>query len=219
MTPSHFSHQLAVARDRMTAAMTAAVSLAVLAVAMLAGRLELAAIQPRLATVTAVLSCCGAAIAVAVRRLFANCRNRVYDDILLCGFRHVEGEAVARRADWLVSARRRMQMARSFERLIQDARTRRMTPVPLQRDAIHALTPELASLVALLRSQAESVRPAGMVLVHRLLGDGADSPIYRPDATVRELATAISRIRRELPVSPVIDLASWRPVASPALAA
>jgi hypothetical protein len=186
---------------------------------MLAGRLELAAIQPRLAMVTAVLALFGAGIAVTVRRLFANCRNRVYDDILLCGFRHVEGEAVARRADWLVSARRRTQMARSFERLIQDARTRRMTPVPLQRDAIYALTPELTSLVALLRTHAEAVRPAGMVLVHRLLGDGADSPIYRPDATARELAAAIGRIRRELHVAPVIDLASRRPVETQALAA
>jgi hypothetical protein len=219
MTPSHFSHELAVVRDRMTAAMTAAVSLAVLAVAMLAGRLELAAIQPRLATITAVLAVFGAGISVGVRRLFANRRDRVYDDILLCGFRHVDGEAVARRADWLVSARRRLQMARSFERLIQDARTRRMTPVPLQRDAIFALTPELTSLVALLRTHAEAVRPAGMVLVHRLLGDGVNSPIYRPDATVRDLAAALSRIRKELHVAQVIDLASRRPVEAQALAA
>ncbi|HEX5260332.1 MAG TPA: hypothetical protein VFW18_02555 [Gaiellales bacterium] len=219
MTPSHFSHQLALVRDRMAAAMTAAASLVVFAVAMVACRVELAVVQPRLAIVTAALALFGAAIAVAVRRLLGNCRNRVYDDILLCGFRHVEGEAVARRADWLVSARRRAQMARSFERLIQDARTRRITPVPLQRDAIHALTPELTSLVRLLRSQAEAVRPAGMVLVHRLLGDGADSPIYRPDATVRELAAALSRILRELHVAPVTDLASWRPIEAHSLAA
>jgi hypothetical protein len=219
MTPSHFSHQLAVARDRMTAAMTAALSLVVFALAMLASRMTVTAIQPRLATVTAVLALIGAGIAFAVRCLFAGCRNRVYDDILLCGFRHVEGEAVARRADWLVSARHRGQMARSFERLIEDARTRRITPVPLQRDAIRALTPELTSLVQMLRSPVEAVRPAGMVLVHRLLGDGPDSPVYRPDATARDLASAISRIRRELHMAPVTDLASRRPVEAHSLAA
>jgi hypothetical protein len=219
MTPSHFSHELAVARDRMMAATTAALSLVGFALAMLAARIALAAIQPRLATVTAVLALIGAGIAFAARRLLGNCRNRVYDDILLCGFRHVEGDAVARRADWLVSARRRRQMARSFERLIEDARTRRFTPVPLQLDAIHALMPELTSLVQLLRSPVEAVRPAGMVLVQRLLGDGAESPIYRPDATVRELAAAISRIRRELHVAAVTDLASRRPVEAQSLAA
>jgi hypothetical protein len=219
MTPSHFSHQLAVVRDRMTAAMTATLSLVGFAVAMLVSRMTLAAIQPRLATVTAVLALIGAGISLTLRHLFGNCRNRVYDDILLCGFRHVEGDAVSRRADWHVSARRRGQMARSFERLIEDARTWRITPVPLQRDAIRALTPELTSLVQLLRSPAEAVRPAGMVLVHRLLGEGADSPIYRPDATVRELATALSRIRRELHVAPVTDLASRRPVEATSLAA
>jgi hypothetical protein len=197
MTPSDFTRALARLNEHLQMVLTAAASMLVLAVLAIAGAFAAGAIQPRLAEVIAGLAVAGTLLALAAARLVSVRRNEVYDDILLSGFRHVGGKAVARRAAELVSLRRRRQLAATLELFTDAAHDNRHASVPLHRPAIREMGPRVMHLAGLLRAD-QPVDPAGMVLVRRLVTNGAQSPLFHPVDGRRDLERALDRIEAEL---------------------
>ena len=96
------------------------------------------------------------------------------------GFRHVGGPDVGRRAAELVHIRRRRQLADTLERFVEVAATNHPCSVPLHRPALREMAPQVRELTARLREPSTEVQASGMVLVRRLVTDGAVSPIFAP---------------------------------------
>jgi hypothetical protein len=204
MTPFDFTHALTRVNERLQTVRTAAASMLLLAFLALAGAYAVAAIQPRLAKIMAALSVAGSIGAIAAARILSWRRDDLYDDILLSGFRHVGGPDVARRAADLVSRSRRCQLASTLERFVESARDNRRTAVPLHRKAVCEMGPRVLELASLLRDE-RPVEPAGMVLVRRLVTDGAGSPLFHAVTGVRDLERALDRILSELvPEQPAV---------------
>ncbi len=193
MTPSDFTRALTRVNERLQACKTAAASMFALALLALAGAHAVAAVQPRLAKTVAVLAVAGSAGAIGAVRVLTWRRDDICDDILLSGFRHVGGAAVARRASDLVSATRRCQLASTLERFVDAAVKNRPTAVPLHRRAVAELGPRVLELASLLRADGP-VEPAGMVLVRRLVTDGAHSPLFHAVTGVRDLERSLDVI-------------------------
>ena len=74
------------------------------------------------------------------------------------------------------------------------------TPVPVHRDALIELQPEVQLISTILRRDDVELEPAGMVLLRRLVTDGTTSPLFQPAAEPRELERELERIRRVLGV-------------------
>ena len=193
MTPSDFTRALTRVNERLQSVRTAATSMLLLALLALAGAYAVAAIQPRLAKTVAALAVAGSVGAIAAARILSWRRDELYDDILLAGFRHVGGPDVARRAADLVSRSRRCQLATTLERFVEAALENRRTAVPLERSAVCEMSPRVLELASLLREE-RPVEPAGMVLVRRLVTDGAESPLFHAVTGVRDLERALDRI-------------------------
>jgi hypothetical protein len=206
MTPSDFTRALTTVNEHIQMVRTAAASMLVLAALAMAGAYGASAIQPRLAQVIAGLAVAGCVPALGAARVLSWRRNGLYDDILLSGFRHVDGQAVARRAARLVSLRSRRELAATLEQFADAAQDNRHSAVPLHRPAIRELRPRVIQVAGLLRSD-ESVEPAGMVLVRRLITNGVESPLFHPVSGRRDLERALDRIEAELvPERAVYDL-------------
>jgi hypothetical protein len=97
-----------------------------------------------------------------------------------------------------VSPKARTELAADIERLVQEAeeRPRPLSAVaPLPRNAVLAAGPLLLTLARELGGHG-TVRPQGIVLIRRLLTDGA-SPLYAPDGD-EALRRAIEEAHREL---------------------
>jgi hypothetical protein len=198
MTPSELTALLARLNDRIRSAITGASSLAVLAVVAIIAGYGAHRIAPEMAKTVAVLAVGGGLAMIVAGRFFAWQREEIYDDIVLQGFRHVHRAAVAQRAAALVSRSRRTQLADTLDRYVSAAVENHPTPVPVHRSAILAVRPQVRHLSLILRTEEVELEPAGMVLLSRLITDGATSPLYRLTADERELRRELERIRRAL---------------------
>ena len=207
MTPSDFTRALSRLNEHLQMVRTAAASMLVLAAVAIAGAFAVREIQPRLADVIAAMAVAGSLGALAAAHLLSWRRQELYDDILLSGFRHVGGRAVARRASDLVSARRRRELAATLELFADAADEKRRSPVPLHRPAIREMQPRVRHLAGILRAD-QPVEPAGMVLVRRLVTNGGDSPMFHPVDGRRDLERALDRIEAELVPEPDLRIAA-----------
>jgi hypothetical protein len=198
MSPADFIHALSVVNERLKTARTVAISLLCFAVLALAGTYGVRAIQPGMAKTMAAIALIGGLGAIVAGRLLNLHRVEILDDILLSGFRHVGGPDVGRRAAELVHIRRRRQLADTLERFVEVAATNHPCSVPLHRPALREMAPQVRQLTARLREPSTEVQASGMVLVRRLVTDGAESPIFAPVGEPRDLQRALDRIHAEL---------------------
>jgi hypothetical protein len=210
MAPSEFTHALAIVDDRLRTAYTVAASLISYACAALAGVFVVDGITP-LVGMSSALAVLGGLGAVAAARVLQWKRTEIHDEIVLSGYRHVGGAEVARHTADLISPGRRRMLADTLERLLEVAVRRQVAAVPLNRKALRELEPNIRGLCSRLRAVDVAVDPAGMVLLRRLLTDGATSPIFRAHGPLRELERALERIHNLLGPMPVIQL---RPAAT-----
>ena len=138
MAPSELTTLLDSVNERLTTAYTVAASLLVFALASAAAVLAAHRIAG-LALSSAVIAAVGAVGALAASRLIVWRRCEVYDEIVLAGFRHVGGPAVARYTAELVSADRRRMLAATLERFLEIALRNQLGAVPLDRRSVRAL--------------------------------------------------------------------------------
>ena len=198
MSPADFIHALSIVNERLKTARTVAISLLCFATVALAGTYGVRAIQPGMAKTMAAIALIGGLGAIVAGRLLDLHRVEILDDILLSGFRHVGGPDVGRRAAELVHIRRRRQLADTLERFVEVAATNHPCSVPLHRPALREMAPQVRELTARLREPSTEVQASGMVLVRRLVTDGAESPIFAPVGQPRDLQRALDRIHAEL---------------------
>ncbi len=198
MSPADFIHALSIVNERLKTARTVAISLLCFAAVALAGTYGVRAIQPGMAKTMAAIALIGGLGAIVAGRLLNLHRVEILDDILLSGFRHVGGPDVGRRAAELVHIRRRRQLADTLERFVEVAATNHPCSVPLHRPALREMAPQVRELTARLREPSTEVQASGMVLVRRLVTDGAESPIFAPVGEPRDLQRALDRIHAEL---------------------
>ena len=205
MAPSELTHALAVAEERLKTAQTVALSLFIFAAAALVAMFAVHGIAS-LAGTSATLALIGAVGAIVASRMIVWRRSELHDEIVLGGFRHVGGPAVARHTAALVSPARRRMLASTLERFIEVTVENRRAAVPLDRRALRELEPHLRGLCARVRALEVPVEAAGMVLLGRLLTDGATSPLFRLGGPKPELERAIEHIHAQLGPMPVIEL-------------
>jgi hypothetical protein len=205
MAPSELNTLLDVVNDRITTAYTVAGSLLAFAVASAAAVFVAHGIAG-LAIASAVLAALGGVGALAASRMLIWHRCDVYDEIVLAGFRHVGGPAAARYAADLVSADRRRMLAATLERFLEISLRGQLGSVPLDRNTLRDLEPSIRGLVARVRAIEVPVDAAGMVLLRRLITDGATSPLFHLGGPKLELERAIERIHANLGPMPVIQL-------------
>jgi hypothetical protein len=205
MAPSDLTHALTAVDERLKTAYTVAISLVTFALASLVAVFAVRGVAG-LAGASAVLAGIGAGGAIVATRVILWQRCELYDEIVLSGFRHVGGDAVARHAADLVSAARRQMFAGTLERFVEIAVCNQLAAVPLDRRAVRAFEPHLRGLCARLRSLENPVDPAGMVLLRRLITDGATSPLFHLGESKPELERALERIHAQLGPMPVIQL-------------
>jgi hypothetical protein len=205
MAPSELTTLLDSVNERLATAYTVAASLLVFAAASAIAVLAAHRIAG-LAVWSAVIAAVGALGALAVSRMIVWRRWEVYDEIVLAGFRHVGGPAAARYAGELVSADRRRMLAATLERFLEISLRNQLGAVPLDRQSVRALEPDIRGLVARVRAIEVPVDAAGMVLLRRLITDGATSPLFHMGGHKMELERALERIHAMLGPMPVIQL-------------
>jgi hypothetical protein len=198
VTPSEFKATLARVNERLRSVVTAASSLLTLALVTLLCAYGLNLIAPSLAKTIATIALVGGAGLALAWRILAWQRDEIYDDIVLAGLRHVHPQEIARRTAELLSRPRRRQLADTLDRFVETAVEHQQSAVPLHRDALILLQPQVEELSAILREDERAIDPAGIVLLRRLVTDGARSPLFHPDAEPRDLARELERIRSGL---------------------
>jgi hypothetical protein len=210
MAPSELHHALSAIDERLKTAYTVAGSLLVFATAALVAVFALRDITPNLAATASAISVVGAAGALVASRACVWRREELYDEIVLSGYRHVGGTAVNRHAEVLVSADRRLVLARTLERFLEISLRNQLTAVPLDRPTVRELEPHIRGLCARVRAVDVDVHAAGMVLLRRLVTDGVTSPLFRASTDLEcnrpELERAIQSIHAHLGPAPVIQL-------------
>ena len=180
--------------------MTAAAALFTLAVLAAIAQQVFGAFSFRMGEALTATSLIGGAVAVVVAKYVSWKRSEIYDEIVLTRYRHVGGDAVRKYAAALVSAKRRRQYAAGLNRFVETAGSGLQSPLPINRVAVLALAPRLDQIATALRSEDQMVTPEGMVLVRRLICEGATSPLFaqmveteQSDPT-RDLERALDRI-------------------------
>jgi hypothetical protein len=205
MAPSELTRALNVVDERLKTAYTAAISLVIFAIAAVIAVFT-ARGMAGLAGTSSVIALLGAGGAIVASRVIVWQRSEIFDEIVLAGFRHVGGPAVARHAADLVSPARRQMFAGTLEQFVEVAVTNRLASVPVDRRTLRELEPHLRGLCARVRNLDLAVDPAGMVLLRQLITDGATSPLFRLGGPKPELERAIERIHAQLGPMPVIQL-------------
>ena len=205
MAPSELNNLLDAANERLATAYTVAASLLAFAVAS-AFAVFVAHGIAGLAVSSAVIAAIGSAGALAASRMLIWKRCEVYDEIVLTGFRHVGGAEITRHTADLVSADRRRMLAATLERFLEISLRNQLGSVPLDRHSLRALEPNIRGLVARVRAVDVPVDAAGMVLLRRLITDGATSPLFQMGGPKVELERALDRIHAMLGPMPVLQL-------------
>ena len=199
MTPSELNARIGRIEQRLRSVMTAGASLVLLA--LLAPAVALAhRLDPGLARTVAILSIAGTALLVGVARMLQWDRWDAYDDVILSGFRHVHRTHVDQHAQRVVTLAHRRSIADALERMVEAADGRRRLPVPLNRRGLVQCAPQVRAIACVLRCRETTLEPAGIVLARRLVTDGFTSPLFRPQAPVREVQRQLDRIVAELGV-------------------
>jgi hypothetical protein len=210
MAPSELNTALSVADERLKTAYTVAGSLLVFAAAAFVAVFTLHDITPDLAATASAISAVGTAAALAASRVCVWRREELYDEVVLSGYRHVGGDAVNRHAEALVSAERRLMLARTLERFLEISLRHELTAVPLDRRTVREHEPHIRGLCARVGAVDVDVHAAGMVLLRRLITDGVTSPLFRSSTELEgrapELERAIEHIHAHLGPAPVIQL-------------
>jgi hypothetical protein len=195
VSPSEFTDILTRVNNRLWSVATAASSLATLAIVTLIGAYGVHLIEAGLAKTIATIAVAGGVGLALTWRVLAWQREEIYDDIVLAGLRHVHPQEIARRTAELLSRARRTQLADTLDRFVETAVERQQSAVPLHRDALIELQPQVEQLSAILREEERAIDPAGVVLLRRLVTDGARSPLFHPDSETERLARELDRIR------------------------
>ena len=129
----------------------------------------------------------------ALERVLARLRGRSLDRLIAAG--HGTGTRLLRqRSAWLVRSDSRTTLADNWNRLLSP---HRLSLAPLNRRAIEFARPDIAALVARLRSDAP-VAARGVALAALLLTDGT-GPLYRrqaPQRLVTEIQAALRALDR-----------------------
>jgi len=206
MAPSELNTALSVIGERLKTAYTVAASLLCFAAVAFVAVFTVHGITPGLAATAAVLSVVGAAGALVASRMCVWRQEEIFDEIVLAGYRHVGGDAVSRYAEALVSADRRRMLAGTLERFLEISLRNQLTAVPLDRQTLRDLEPHIRGLCSRVRAVDVDVHAAGMVLLRRLITDGASSPLFRVSGHGPELERAIANIHAHLGSAPVIQL-------------
>jgi hypothetical protein len=150
--------------------------------------------RPLLAACCAAIAAVGAAAAAAARHVADLRRTDTLDDVVLLGLRDTPArDAVGKRAAELASPEHRRRLAGRLDRVVAAAASPTPAPVPLNRPAALRCRDRLTALAALLRDTGVEVAPPGVVLVVRLLSDGAESPLFQAGQDHRALARALDR--------------------------
>ena len=116
-------------------------------------------------------------------------RDRVIE-LLAAGSDRIPLAVVQRERRRLISRSERERLARSLEQLLVDAQSARSRLLPGVAKLRH-LSDETAEVVDILRR--DDVNVPGIALVHRLLSDGCESPLYSGD--LESLREELHRIR------------------------
>ncbi len=198
MTPFELTHQLARVHDRLLTAWTASAALVAFTAAAAPMHPVFGLMSFRLAVVLVATAALGAAVALGAVRYVLWQRDELRDAIVLTRFRHVGGDAVARHAERLIDPRRRAQAARGIRRFVESAVAGLPSPVPMNRPAIRVYAPRLEAIAAALGAVDQPVTPQAMVMIRRLITNGATSPLFYPVGDARDLEREIERIEREL---------------------
>jgi hypothetical protein len=198
MTPSEFIRALHALDERLKTVRTVALSLILFAGLALAATFGVRMVPSGFAKTCAAFAAIGGLGAVVVGRFLSWRRTEIYDDILLAGFRHVAGPEVGRRAAELVALPRRRQLADTLDRFVELASSGHPSSVPLHRAALREMGPQVREIADHLRCPESRIQPATMVLVRRLVTDGAESPLFTPVGEPRDLEKALARIEREI---------------------
>ena len=206
MAPSEINTALAVIDERLKTAYTVAASLLCFAAVAFVAVLAVHSITPGLAATASVISVLGAAGALIASRACVWRKEDLFDEIILAGYRHVGGDAVKRHVEALVSADRRLMLAATLERFLEISLRNQLTAVPLDRQTLRDLEPHIRGLCARVRAVDNDVHAAGMVLLRRLITDGATSPLFCANGHGAELERAIENIHAHLGPAPVIQL-------------
>jgi hypothetical protein len=141
----------------------------------------------------------GAILAIGIARYVAWERDEVYDEIVLTRFRHVGGDPVRRYTTALTSLKRRRQLAKGLERFVETAGSGLPSPLPLDRALVNEHATRLGLLAAALRSEDQAVTAEGMVLVRRLVCNGATSPLFASVTSSKgDLGRTLDRIEDTL---------------------
>src|SRR3954447_3283012 len=201
MAPSELNTALSVADERLKTAYTVAGSLLVFAAAAFVAVFTLHGITPNLAATASAISAVGAAAALAASRVCVWRREELYDEVVLSGYRHVGGDAVNRHAEALVSAERRLMLARTLERFLEISLRHQLTAVPLDRRTVRELEPHIRGLCARVRAVDVDVHAAGMVLLppHHRRRDQPALPLQHRDRGQGPRARARDRAHPRAP--------------------
>ncbi len=178
VTPFDLTETLARINERLHTAWTAAAALATLTVLAVIARQVFGALSFEMAEALIGTSLLGAVLAIGIARYVGWQRDEVYDEIVLTRFRHVGGDPVRRYAAALTSLKRRRQFAGGIERFVETAESGLPSPLPLNRLVVNEHAERLGRLADALRSEDQVVTPEGMVLVRRLICNGASSPLF-----------------------------------------
>jgi hypothetical protein len=187
MSPFELNRKISEIEEGLRSAATACVSLLLLAALALAGGYGAHRLSQGTARTVAAMATVGAIVAIAAGQVFRWQRGEAYEDVIVSGFRHVRPQEVAKRAAKLVLPSQRRQMAEALDRLAEAGTTSMRTPVPVHRDALRECEAQLRFIAESLRRTDTELHASGMVLLRRLVCDGATSPVFRIEAPPREL--------------------------------
>ena len=138
-----------------------------------------------------------------ITRLRVRIWRHRFDRQLLAGLDPNRGKLLIVRARQLTSASGRAELASLLERAISQPDEPRWHPngaINVQHDAVQLAAHELKAVIELLRGP-DPVSPQGVVMLHRLLSDGA-GPLYYDSGDERQLAVAVQKVADSLEQGP-----------------
>jgi hypothetical protein len=197
MSPSELTTKLTAIDERLRSLAFSVSSLALMALVAAPVAVDLGYVRPLAGWLTVAVASLGVVVVAIWASHLRGVRDRVYDDIVLAGFRHVRPQAVQRRIQQLRSRGHRKRLASTLERFT-DPRIDPFLPVPIERRTVRGLQPRVRRISAMLRDEHEAPAATGIVLLSRLLYDGASSPLYGKRGDRRQVARQLDLIERQL---------------------
>ena len=214
MSPSEFTTRLTALDERLRSLAFSMCSLALMALVAAPVSVDFGLIRPLAGEVTVAVALLGVVVVAFWASHLKGVRNHVYDDIVLSGFRHVRPQAVQRRVHQLRSRGHRRRLASTLERFT-DPRPDPFLPVPIYSRTVRGLQPRVRRISAMLRDEAEPPDASGIVLLSRLLFDGASSPLFGRRGDCRRVARQLDLIEQHLAADDDLGRAAGEPSTAP----